>query len=163
MWRSMDTAGFRVALQAPVVARSAHFAVHHVTGPVLGLGSQDTEAVIQDLSTENGPSRAQTVDKLPASVDASTHVLGVMVPKRHAKRAVTRNLVKRLVRETVLAASRQFQGGARPGTWLVRLRQPLNRRAFPSAKSDALRLALRAELHQLMQQAMPPLAAGSAA
>jgi ribonuclease P protein component len=81
-----------------------------------------------------------------------------MVPKRHAKRAVTRNLVKRLVRETVAAASRPAQG--RPfeeaqGAWLVRLRQPLNRRAFPSAKSDALRLALRAELSQLMQQAMP--------
>lgn len=163
MWRSMDTAGFRVALQAPVVARSTHFAVHRVTGPVPGQGSQDTEEVIQNLSTENGPSRAQTVDKLPPTVHASPHVLGVMVPKRHAKRAVTRNLVKRLVRETVWVASRQFEGRACPGTWLVRLRQPLNRRAFPSAKSDALRLALRAELHQLMQQAMPPQAARSVA
>ena len=41
-----------------------------------------------------------------------------------------------------------------PGLWVVRLRSPFDRQKFPSAASDALRAAARAELAQLLDKAM---------
>ncbi|MFG5410316.1 ribonuclease P protein component [Piscinibacter sakaiensis] len=74
--------------------------------------------------------------------------LGMVVPKRHAKRSVTRNLVKRQIRavfdDVGLAGERA--AGLRPGLWVVRLRAPIDRSRFPSAASDALRRAMRDEL-----------------
>jgi ribonuclease P protein component len=72
--------------------------------------------------------------------------LGTVVPKRHARRAVTRNLFKRQIRAV-------FETGAAalpPGLWVVRLRAPFDRKQFISASSDALRLAARTELTQLV-------------
>jgi ribonuclease P protein component len=71
------------------------------------------------------------------------------LPKRHAKRAVTRNLLRRQIR----AAVEQLQPALAPGLWVVRLRAPFDRRQFPSARSTALRDAARAELGQLLQRA----------
>lgn len=73
-------------------------------------------------------------------------ILGIVVPKRHAKRSATRNLIKRQVRAVMQARAELA------GIWLVRLRQPINRQTYPSAASDALRGALRAELLVLLAQ-----------
>jgi len=70
--------------------------------------------------------------------------LGVVVPKRHAKRSVTRSLLKRQIR-AAFADHAQLP----PGMWVVRLRSPFDRKLFPSAASDALRLAAHGELAQL--------------
>jgi len=72
---------------------------------------------------------------------------GVMVPKRHARRAVTRNLVKRLAREAVA----RYASALPPGLWLVRLRAGFAPGAFVSARSAALVQAVRAELDGLLQ------------
>ena len=72
-----------------------------------------------------------------------------MVPKRHARRAVTRNLIKRQIRTAAL----RVHAGLPEGMWLVRLRQPFAVTAFPSAASQALRQAVRAELDRLFQKA----------
>jgi ribonuclease P protein component len=40
--------------------------------------------------------------------------------------------------------------------WVVRLRSPFDRQKFPSAASDALRQAARAELAQLLDRALKP-------
>ena len=72
--------------------------------------------------------------------------LGCVVPKRHARRAVTRNLVKRQVR----AVFQELAGTMPGGSWLVRLRQPFAVAQFPSAASPALRLAVREELQELL-------------
>jgi ribonuclease P protein component len=52
-----------------------------------------------------------------------------------------------------------------PGLWVVRLRSPFDRQKFPSAASDALRQAARAELAQLLDRvlAQPAPKPGAAA
>jgi len=72
--------------------------------------------------------------------------LGSVVPKRHAKRSVTRNLLKRQIR----AAFDGRDADLAAGLWVVRLRAPFDRKQYPSAASDALRAAARAELAQLI-------------
>lgn len=72
-----------------------------------------------------------------------------MVPKRHARRAVTRNLLKRQIRA---AMQRHWQALA-PGLWLVRLRAPFAATQYPSAASCALRVAAAGELEVLLQRA----------
>ena len=72
--------------------------------------------------------------------------LGAVVPKRHARRAVTRSLLKRQIR----ARPSGMRAGWRRGLWLVRLRAPFDRARFASAASPALRAAARAELDALL-------------
>ena len=74
--------------------------------------------------------------------------LGLVVPKRHAKRAVTRTLLKRRIR----AAVRGVEGLA-PGMWVVRLRQPFSRTEFVSAASERLGAVIFDELASLMTAA----------
>ncbi len=75
--------------------------------------------------------------------------IGCVVPKRHARRAVTRSLLKRQIRLAL-----QRHAPALPeGLWLVRLRGPFAPKLFPSAASDALRCAARDELEQLLARA----------
>jgi ribonuclease P protein component len=69
-----------------------------------------------------------------------------VVPKRHARRAVTRNLLKRQVHR----ALERNAGSLPPGLWLVRLRQPFGVAEFPSARSAALASAVRKELDGLL-------------
>jgi len=85
----------------------------------------------------------------PGQPVLSGHWLGSVVPKRHARRSVTRSLLKRQIR----AALCRHQGALPPGLWLVRLRAPWAPAAFPSAASEALRNAAKAELDQLLQRA----------
>lgn len=75
--------------------------------------------------------------------------LGVVVPKRHAKRSVTRSLLKRQIR-----AAFDQQPSLPPGLWVVRLRSPFDRKLFLSASSDALRAAARDELMQLVSRVL---------
>jgi ribonuclease P protein component len=73
-----------------------------------------------------------------------------VVPKRHARRAVTRNLLKRQVK----GAFARHAEALPKGLWLVRLRQPFPVSEFVSAKSAALGLAARQELDRLLTRAM---------
>jgi ribonuclease P protein component len=75
--------------------------------------------------------------------------LGLVVPKRHAKRSVTRNLLKRQMR-TVMAAQAD---SLPPGLWVLRLKAPFDRQQFISPASDPLRNAAGDELVQLLQRA----------
>jgi len=74
---------------------------------------------------------------------------GAVVPKRHARRSVTRTLLKRQIR----AAMSVQQDALARGLWVVRLRAPFDRTVFPSAASDALKCAARDELEQLLAAA----------
>lgn len=80
---------------------------------------------------------------------AATCWLGSVVPKRHARRSVTRALLKRQIR----AAMARHAEALPPGLWVVRLRAPFAPAQFPSAASDALRQAARSELEQLFSRA----------
>ncbi len=90
---------------------------------------------------------AIAVDK--ASDAPSGHWLGSVIPKRHARRAVTRNLLRRQIR----AAMIDQLAALPPGLWLVRLRAPFQAADYPSAASAPLRRAARAELEQLFRHA----------
>lgn len=85
--------------------------------------------------------------------------LGTVVPKRHARRAVTRNLLKRQMRAAMQAHGAQLP----PGLWVLRLKQPFDRKSFVSASSEALRIAVRDELAVLFERALRPLPAGFSA
>ena len=71
------------------------------------------------------------------------------MPKRHARRAVTRSLLKRQIR----GVFGQHAGHLPAGQWLVRLRQPFATANFVSASSDALCRAAREEIGDLLARA----------
>jgi ribonuclease P protein component len=76
---------------------------------------------------------------------------GAMAPKRWAKRAVTRNAIKR----QIFAVAAQFAPTMQafvPSAYVVRLRATFDRKQFVSASSDALKAAVRAELTLLFEQ-----------
>lgn len=72
--------------------------------------------------------------------------LGLVVPKRHARRSVTRSLIKRQMR----VQADESRLGLPPGQWLIRLRAPFDPRLYPSAASLQLRQAVRVELAQVL-------------
>lgn len=73
--------------------------------------------------------------------------LGAMVPKRWAKRAVTRNAIKRQIYTVSADYSHQYPQAA----YVVRLRRDFSRKEFISATSELLKQAVRAEIQSLMQ------------
>ena len=80
--------------------------------------------------------------------DADVLCVGAMTPKRWARRAVTRNAIRRQIYATGAA-----QRALPAGMYLVRLRAMFAPAHFPSASSPALRRAVRAELMALWQRA----------
>ncbi|MGC4078797.1 MAG: ribonuclease P protein component [Rubrivivax sp.] len=144
----VQKADFERVLATPSRLRSTHFAVHHVNGEVSASRWQRLHPGEEKLSTDGAQLGAQPVDDLhPAAPEACW--LGSVVPKRHARRSVTRALLKRQIR----AAMARHAGDLPPGLWVVRLRAPFAPAQYPSAASDALRLAARTELEQLFTRA----------
>jgi ribonuclease P protein component len=84
------------------------------------------------------------VDNLPAE-----HWLGCMIPKRHARRAVTRTLLKRVIRSRFGCHAERLP----KGLWLVRLRREFDRALFVSAHSALLADAAGSELDRLLAAA----------
>ena len=93
---------------------------------------------------------------VPALFPTSAVWLGAMVPKRWAKRAVTRNAIKR----QIYNVSADFEPLLNERAHLVRLRAAFDRSQFVSASSDVLKAAVRAELQQLFSRL--PVPAGTA-
>lgn len=71
-----------------------------------------------------------------------------MVPKRWARRAVTRNTIKRQIYQV----GSDFESRLPAAAHVVRLRSGFDRKQFISATSDALKHAVRGELQQLFGQ-----------
>jgi len=147
----VDSADFERVLRSPSRARTLHFAVHHLAARSRDSAESLPRSEGAELSTISTPVSARPVDD--SLLAGLSKRLGAVVPKRHARRAVTRSLLKRQVH----AAARRYAAGLSLGLWIVRLRAPFDRTAFPSASSMALRLAARAELDSLFQAvARPP-------
>lgn len=72
-----------------------------------------------------------------------------MVPKRWARRAVTRNLIKR----QIYSIADHFESSLPHGAHVVRLRSAFDRAHFKSASSDELKKAVRTEIEQLFARA----------
>src|SRR4051812_13562324 len=77
--------------------------------------------------------------------------IGAVVPKRWAKRAVTRNGIRR----QIYSVSTAFEARLPAAALVVRLRMDFARKEFPSAWSDALKTAVRGELQQLFERVKP--------
>ncbi len=93
---------------------------------------------------------------------AAKVLLGAVVPKRHARRSVTRTLLKRLIRAAASRRAAQELAPLPAGVWVVRLRAPFDRAHFVSAASDSLRSTARTELDALFGIAQRRLAAAVA-
>ena len=138
--RLVRAADFERALRQRSCASTPHFAMHHVSAtapaPAVAIGQPSAE----QLSTKLLATSAQPVDDL-----AGGQLLGAVVPKRHARRAVTRNLVKR----QIYAVAERHRATLPDGIWVLRLRAPFERSLFGSAASTALKQATRSELEVL--------------
>ncbi|MBU6257653.1 MAG: ribonuclease P protein component [Burkholderiales bacterium] len=124
-------------------SRSTHFALHHVAAAPSLPPRRVERASTDELSTTDAPSCPPLVDDRPEGI-----WFGCVVPKRHARRAVTRNLLKRQVR----GAFQRLGESLPAGLWLVRLRAPFAPGEFVSARSDRLAAAARAELESLFDR-----------
>jgi ribonuclease P protein component len=166
--RIVRPADFERVLATAPCSRSTHFAVHHVsgrpslarTGPAAAADEQLVRPVSPDLSTALPPAGSALVDEssTPAPPPPPEgRWLGLVVPKRHAKRAVTRNLIKRQIR----AAMAQQGERLATGLWVVRLRLPFDKREFTSPSSERLREATHREIGQLFTRAVATRGAGA--
>lgn len=129
-------------LAGGTVARTAHFALH--------CAALDA-AVIKQASAEHSTAS-------PVALFAVRDVwLGAMVPKRWAKRAVTRNAIKR----QIYSVSTDFQLVLPIAAHVVRLRAGFDRAHFVSATSDELKAVVRQELQQLFASSVARLSAAT--
>ena len=112
-----------------MVAKTSHFALHRLELDAAGAATSSVEPAPLFPVKENW--------------------LGAMAPKRWAKRAVTRNAIKR----QIYTLSDSFQPPDPQAAFLVRLRREFSRKDYKSASSTALKEAVRAELLVLMQAA----------
>ncbi len=129
MNRLKTRAQFQAVLAGVTLARTAHFALHCLV--VAGLPDIEDRQSVPDLF----PGQAVWV--------------GAMVPKRWARRAVTRNTIKR----QIYNVSTQFEPRLAACGHLVRLRSAFDRAHFVSATSSALKESVRSELLQLFERA----------
>ena len=142
MLRLRSRAQFQAVLAGQRLGASAHFVLHHCALPVTVTpgesGAADPAALFQPVSVW----------------------MGAMVPKRWAKRAVTRNAIKRQIYNVSL----QFEDDLPAAAYLVRLRAGFDARIHESAVSVSLKQAVRLELMNLFATAFPaPTASPSTA
>ena len=131
---------FQAVLAGERVAATAHFVLHRC-----GLDVQRP-----GIASEPGSASALLFG-LPGVW------LGAMVPKRWARRAVTRNAIKRQMYAVAITFEERLQCAAH----VLRLRSSFDRKQFVSASSPALKLAVRQELEQLLARATATSAASA--
>jgi ribonuclease P protein component len=146
--RIVRSADFERVLGTPTRARSAHFAVHHLPDVPGRPAVPRSKRLAGELSTGQAPNELKSVDDSAPAAPLTGCWLGTVVPKRHAKRAATRNLIKRQMRRAAAA-----QAALPAGLWVVRLRTPFPVQSFPSAASEALSVAAAEELAHLLADA----------
>ena len=116
-------------------------------------GSGSAKARNGELSTGTDLRETLPVDESLAPTPDGLW-LGTVVPKRHARRSVTRSLLKRQMRSAL-----QQQADTLPaGLYVIRLRAPFDKTNFVSAVSTALRAVAAGELTQLVRDAAERLA-----
>ena len=150
------SADFERVLRTRTRLSSQHFAVHHVADRPTTPSKPAAKPVGAELSTGEVRIETSPVDDLPPPGPGAIW-LGTVVPKRHARRSVTRTLLKRQMRAAVTGQATALAGGL----WVVRLRAPFDRARFVSASSDELKRAARAELESLIGSAAQRVAAGA--
>lgn len=155
---SLKAADFQRALGSRPVARSAHFVLHVLRREAAALAP--SAALLPELSTGEVTEADALVDDFvahptvdPQSGPAQGWRLGLVLPKKQARRSVTRSLIRHQAREAlrrhVPALLAKGQVGQDVDGWVLRLRAPFDKQLFPSAASDALKVVVRQELDEL--------------
>ena len=120
---------FQAVLAGTIVAKTLHFVLHRNV-----------------LAAKAVHNRAGKQVDAPVLFREQDMWIGAMVPKRWAKRAVTRNTIKR----QIYTVSAEFSHLYPQAAFDVRLRSSFSRTEFVSAVSDLLKQAVRAEVQALM-------------
>lgn len=148
--RLVRSTDFERVLKTRQRAATAHFAMHHLFAVASSPPVRVEGTHVDGLSTTSGTTGGAPVDdSAETALPPGSQWLGAVVPKRHARRAVTRSLLKR----QIYAAGERHRGRIGSGLWVVRQRAPFDRVQFPSAASDALKQIARAELDSLFEAA----------
>ncbi len=133
MERLKQWSEFQAVMSAGTVARTPHFVLHQwqpTAKASTGSGFEETPALFADGVLK----------------------VGALTPKRWAKRAVTRNLIRRQIH----AVSREFEKGLTPTAYVVRLRATFSTQQFASASSQLLKQTVCDELKQLFARVSAP-------
>ncbi|MBU3646496.1 MAG: ribonuclease P protein component [Limnohabitans sp.] len=126
MERLKQWSEFQAVMTAGTVSRTPHFVLH--------MWQPSPKA-----TTGSG------FEETPALFAEGVVRMGALTPKRWAKRAVTRNLIRRQIH----AVSHEFESALKSTAYVVRLRATFNPQKFKSPSSDVLKQSVRAELKQL--------------
>jgi ribonuclease P protein component len=130
--RLKTRAQFEAVMAGGTVSRTPHFVLHR--------------AAIEPLPpTGPEPRKSQAL-----FVVQDEPWVGAVVPKRHAKRAVTRNGIKR----QIYAVSAAYEERLPAAAHVVRLRLEFARKEYASAWSEPLKASVRGELLQLFERAV---------
>lgn len=121
---------FQAVLAGTIVAKTPHFVLHRNV-----------------LAAKAVPNQSVKQVDAPVLFREQDMWIGAMVPKRWAKRAVTRNAIKR----QIYTVSAEFSHLYPQAAFVVRLRSSFSRTEFVSAVSDLLKQAVRTEVQALMQ------------
>ena len=125
-----------VLQQGQVVARSTHFVLHALRWPACDKAVPTTQA--------------QPLLLFAAGRQAYT---GTIIPKRWARRAVTRNLIKRQIRSLIAKHAPVINSQIPDSIAIaIRLRSAFSTQHFISAASPMLRAAVRTELCELLSR-----------
>ncbi|MGC4061823.1 MAG: ribonuclease P protein component [Aquabacterium sp.] len=155
---SLKAADFQRALGSRPVSRTAHFVLHVLPRPEAGSGTSASAAgdVPPELSTTDMAAVEGLVDdpvEIALGVGLKAWRLGLVLPKKQARRSVTRSLIRHQAREALRRHAPGVRADGRYGDevdgWVVRLRAPFDRQQFPSAASTALQALVRQELDEL--------------
>jgi ribonuclease P protein component len=132
--RIKEWAQFQQLMAYPPVARTQHFVVHR------GYGK----------AASAPPPPSDTTAK--QAVPLQGLCMATLIPKRWAKRAVTRNAVRR----QIMAAFSNEQKKLMPVPHLVRLQSSFDTKLFTSASSAALKNEVAQEVAQLLKRLVSP-------
>ncbi|HXD40143.1 MAG TPA: ribonuclease P protein component [Ramlibacter sp.] len=149
MQRLKTRAQFEAVMAGITVSRTPHFALHRI--PL------DAETPSPRAAQSATSGRLPIPPMGPGSLEPKALFgvrdvwVGALVPKRWAKRAVTRNAIKRQIYTVSQAALPPLPAAAH----VVRLRAGFDRAQFISASSQVLKRAVRGELQELFARAEP--------
>ena len=148
MQRLQTRPQFQATMSGGTISRTAHFALHRLV-----LTEADVAKVAEPIEPGALPTKQapQALFVVPGC-QAPQVWMGPLVPKRWAKRSVTRHSIKRQIYAVTSEFNTQLQA-LPPAAYVVRLRAGFDRKEFISATSEPLKQAVRAELMQLLSHA----------
>lgn len=133
MLRLKTRAQFKAVLDGKIVSKTTHFALHR--------GMLNNQVDLQ---------HGKETAKASPFFGFKEACIGAIVSKRLARRAVTRNAIKR----QIYCASKAFSCDLELDAYVVRLRLCFDRTVYTSATSQALKQAVRSEVENLFSNVL---------